>query len=217
MRRKEQVEIKFWTDFVCPFCYVTEKQIEIVLEELNLTHRVDFVPMSFELNPDLDKNLREDLITYHQREDGMSKEEVIKAYGSGVKFARSHGLEMNLEAQKMANTHDAHRLYHYAKSEGKGLDFFVHVQDAHFLDGAYISDHEELVKLATEVGLDAQEARDVLGSNRFGDDVAKEFQAAITKDIQYVPHFELPSGKNIEGVISKEDLKDALAEEFDLR
>src|SRR6478736_9789726 len=69
------------------------------------------------------------------------------------------------------NTFDAHRLLAWAKEEGRQLDLKRRLLALNFTDGADTGDHDALVAAAEEVGLDAAAARDMLGSDRYADQV----------------------------------------------
>ena len=60
---------------------------------------------------------------------------------------------------------------------------------AHHTEGELVSDHETLVRLAAEVGLPADEVREMLASDRFGAEVRDDEQTARGIGIDAVPTF----------------------------
>jgi predicted DsbA family dithiol-disulfide isomerase len=78
-------------------------------------------------------------------------------------------------------------LLHWAARSGKQLALKHALISAYFTDGKNVSDHAVLSELAVGVGLDAEEARAVLGSDRYAAEV-RESQAKYRQlGIQSVP------------------------------
>ena len=60
---------------------------------------------------------------------------------------------------------------------------------AYFTEGENTADHETLVRLGADVGLDAAEVHEVLNSDRFADDVVKDEYEAQQVGARGVPFF----------------------------
>jgi predicted DsbA family dithiol-disulfide isomerase len=58
---------------------------------------------------------------------------------------------------------------------------------AYFTDGQSPGDHDVLVRVASEVGLDAAEAREVLASGRYAEEVREREQFYLQNGIHSVP------------------------------
>ena len=74
------------------------------------------------------------------------------------------------------NTFDAHRLLLWALQKGRQVELKKALLRAYFSDGQNPSDHQTLVRLAAEVGLDTTAAREVLASGAFAKEV-RELEA----------------------------------------
>lgn len=149
---------------------------------------------------------------FRSEKDFMS---IAKNYGDDIELeVMSYELNPNLKQNNPRFTHDAHRLYHYAKTEGKGMDFYVAVQAAHFEDGEAVGDPDLLRQIAKAKGLDMNKVEEVLASDQFAEEVRQEHQAAEEKQIQFVPHFVFPSGASIEGDLSPAQIRSAIENEF---
>jgi len=70
---------------------------------------------------------------------------------------------------------------------------------AYFSEGEPIGDHETLVKLAVSVGLDADEARSVLASDAYANEVNADERQARVFGISGVPFFVLNDKYGISG------------------
>ena len=89
---------------------------------------------------------------------------------------RSRGAEVGFtfnmsEESRIYNTFDAHRLLHWAGTVGRQQELKLALFKANFTDGANVSDHGVLVDAAAAAGLDGDEAREVLASGRYAEEV----------------------------------------------
>ncbi len=96
---------------------------------------------------------------------------------------------MRFDIQRMGRTFDGHRLVHLAAAHGIQDAVKERLMRAYFTEGALMSDHETLVALAAEAGLDPDEARATLASNRFADAVRADERDAQRLGISAVPTF----------------------------
>jgi predicted DsbA family dithiol-disulfide isomerase len=51
----QKIKIAYWSDFVCPFCYIGEQRMKNVMKELNISDKFEFKFLSFELDPSAPK------------------------------------------------------------------------------------------------------------------------------------------------------------------
>jgi predicted DsbA family dithiol-disulfide isomerase len=74
---------------------------------------------------------------------------------------------------RIYNTFDAHRLLHWAEGQGEGLQRALKEKlfEAYFTKGEDPSSRELLVRVAGEAGLDQEQARAVLESDTYADEV----------------------------------------------
>ncbi|MGC4094815.1 MAG: DsbA family protein [Polyangiaceae bacterium] len=87
------------------------------------------------------------------------------------------------------NTRDAHRLLQSAVARGLADKLQNRLMRAYFTEGAALGDVGELVRLATEVGVDAGEAQSVLTSSAFTDEVVADERRALELGYRGVPAF----------------------------
>ena len=88
---------------------------------------------------------------------------------------------------RVYNTFDAHRLLHWAEEKGLQPQLKHALFKAYFTDGQDPSNHEVLVRVAGEVGLNADEARELLASDRFAQEVREREQLYLQNGIHSVP------------------------------
>src|SRR5690606_37415162 len=102
-------------------------------------------------------------------ERSAASRQAIKQSGEALGFAFNYGPE-----SRIWNTFDAHRLLHWAETEGRQLQLKEALFKANFTDQLSTSDHEVLAAAAREAGLDEQRAREILQSGEFTDEVRRE-------------------------------------------
>jgi len=103
--------------------------------------------------------------------------------------AAGEGLDFHLEIQRSGTTFDGHRVVHLAAEHGLQDAMKERLLRAYFTEGQLMSDHETLVRLAVEVGLDEDEVRQMLASDRFADEVRGDERLAGQFGISAVPTF----------------------------
>jgi len=81
---------------------------------------------------------------------------------------------------------------------------------AYFTEGEPIADPETLIRVVAEVGVDPVEARDVLQTDRFAEDVREDELLASQLGIQGVPFFVLDRRYGVSGAQPPEVLVQAL-------
>ncbi|WP_256022002.1 DsbA family oxidoreductase [Paenibacillus kribbensis] len=109
----------------------------------------------------------------------------------------------------MTNTFDAHRLAKYASQQGKeGIfqDFFR----AYFTDGRHLGEHETLIELAVQAGLNEDEIRHILAGNDYAAEVHADEEEAQRLGATGVPFFVIDRKYAISGAQSSDVLLQAL-------
>ena len=110
------------------------------------------------------------------------------------------GIDYRFDLAKRVNTFDAHRLVEWAATQPDGQDALVdRLFLAYFTEGADLSDHPTLVRLADEAGAEADAAARVLASDAFADEVRSDEQRARDLDITGVPAFVVDERMMIPG------------------
>ena len=156
------MKIEVWSDFVCPFCYIGKRRLEIALNKFEHKDEVELVFKSFELDPSSKKKFDENIHEIIAKKYGISVEQAKASNNQIVEQAKAIDLNYNFDDLIPTNTFDAHRLSHYAKTDGKMNELSERLLKAYFVDSLNISDHKVLANLAGEVGLDSEEALKIL-------------------------------------------------------
>ncbi|WP_223488544.1 DsbA family oxidoreductase [Pseudomonas sp. A-RE-19] len=170
------VTIDFVSDVVCPWCALGATALEQAIENVAGEVSVELTFKPFELNPDMPVE-GENAVEHLMRKYGRSAEEV--AAGKAMQIARGEAIGFKFDLEKRThfyNTFDAHRLLLWALQEGRQIALKRALLRAYFAAGQNPSDHQTLVRLAAEAGLDAERAGEVLASGAFANEV-RELEA----------------------------------------
>ncbi|GAB2177417.1 DsbA family oxidoreductase [Dongia sp. agr-C8] len=183
----KKMQIDFVSDVVCPWCAVGLASLETALQRLEGEVEAEIQFQPFELNPDMAPE-GEDRDEHLAKKYGRSKQEFAASREHIRQRAAAVGFTMNPQ-ERIYNTFDAHRLLHWAgvahPAQQPALKHAL--LRAYFTDARNIADPEVLVAAAQEVGLDPNEARAILASDRYAADVRQEEQAWLSAGINSVP------------------------------
>ena len=206
------MNVTIWSDFVCPFCYIGEAHLAKALAELDFGDQVEIEYKSFLLNPEATyvegKNYLESL----SDEKGMPIEQAKEMTQRVVDMAQSAGLTIDFEQAKNAPTQDAHRVFQYAKEQGKGTQFFARFYKAFFTEGENLGEADAIVRLAKEVGLEEGAVRSILASQDYQEAFHADIQQAQMIGVQGVPFFVLGNKYAVSGAQPTELFKQALTQ-----
>ena len=165
------MQIDFVSDVVCPWCVVGLRELERALANLSgvIAPKIELQP--FELNPAMAPEGQSMADLYAQK-FGQSYEQLADRRDAVKARAGAVGFTIAMTAQsRIYNTHDAHRLLHWAGLEGRAVALKHALFKAHFTDGRSIGDHAVLVSLAEEAGVDVAKAREVLANGLYRQEV----------------------------------------------
>jgi predicted DsbA family dithiol-disulfide isomerase len=167
------MRIDFVSDVSCPWCAIGLKSLEAALERVAGEIKADIHFQPFELNPGMGPE-GQDIFEHITEKYGSTpaqqeqSREMIRQRGEDVGFT----FDMSKRG-RIYNTFDAHRLLHWAEGQGEGRQRALKEKlfEAYFTRGEDPSSHELLLKVAGEAGLDREQARAVLESNTYADEV----------------------------------------------
>ncbi|HEX5026644.1 MAG TPA: DsbA family oxidoreductase [Agriterribacter sp.] len=184
-----KMKVEIWSDIMCPFCYIGKRNLESALEEFPDAENVEVEWHSFQLDPGIESGHGKNLYQYLSERKGLSLEQSIHMHQQVTERARRAGLEYNFDKAVVANSFDAHRVIQLAKSKGLGDAAEERLFYAYFTEGKDFSDHETLVQLGINIGLDEAETRQVLTGNAYADKVEQDISEAQHIGIRGVPFF----------------------------
>ncbi|QQK75298.1 DsbA family oxidoreductase [Salicibibacter cibarius] len=183
------MNVEIWSDIACPFCYIGKRKFQDGLQQFSHRDDVNITYKSFQLDPNAAVEQTQTNAEMLAGKYGMSVEKAKEMTQQVTNQAKEVGLDYNLESSVLTNTKDAHRLSHFAKEEGKMDEMMERLLKAYFTEGKHVGDHDTLVSLAEEVGLNGEAAHAMLDSDRYEDIVREDMQEGADIGVQGVPFF----------------------------
>jgi predicted DsbA family dithiol-disulfide isomerase len=204
------MRIDFVSDVSCPWCAIGLKSLEQALERVAGEVQADIHFQPFELNPGMGPE-GQDIF-----------EHITEKYGSTAaqqeqsrETIRQRGLEVGFtfdmsKRGRIYNTFDAHRLLHWAEGQGSQRALKEKLFEAYFTRGEDPSSHAVLVRVAFDAGLDQEQARAVLESNTYADEVRQREYYWQRAGIRSVPAIVINERHLISGGQPPEVFEEAL-------
>ena len=181
----QPLQIDFVSDVACPWCAIGLSSLQQALTRLGGEVNARIVMHPFELNPEMAPG-GEDVVEYLGKKYGRTPEQIAETQAAIRERGAAAGFEFGART-RVYNTFDAHRLLYWAGIEGKQVQLKRALLQAYHTDGKDPSDHGVLIDAAQSVGLDAAQAREILASRRFADEVRAEEHEYQAMGIQSVP------------------------------
>jgi predicted DsbA family dithiol-disulfide isomerase len=181
--------IEIWSDIVCPFCYIGKRRFEAALKQFGQADIVTVVWRSFQLDPHLKTEPHKSVAQSLCEKKGWTMAQTQQTMAHVVNMAQSVGLHYNFDKAVVANSFDAHRFIHFAKTVDKQDAAKESLLKAYFIDGKNTADHDTLVEIAQTIGLNGTAITQMLNNDDFADAVRTDIQLAQQFGITGVPFF----------------------------
>jgi predicted DsbA family dithiol-disulfide isomerase len=206
----KRIKIDFVSDVSCPWCVIGLKSLEEALRRMSGEITADMHFQPFELNPQMGvagQDIAEHLTQKYgaTTEQSERNREAIHARGQEVGFNFALG-----KRQRIYNTFDAHRLLHWAETQGRQRDLEHALFVAYFSEGKNPSDHGVLVKIAAGVGLDGARAAQILSSDLYAKEVRERERFYLEQGIHAVPAVIINERHLIQGAQAPEVFERAI-------
>ena len=206
------MDIEIWSDIACPWCYIGKRRFEAALAEFEHRDDVRVTWRSFELDPSAPPEREGERAARLAEKYGMTVEQARQMERQMTDTAAGEGLDFRFDIARSGTTFDAHRVVHLAAEHGLQDAMKERLLRAYFTEGSLMSDHEMLIRLAAEVGLDQDEVRQMLAGDRFAAEVREDEQMAHTFGISAVPTFVVDRKLGVSGAHPPEAMLQLLRE-----
>jgi predicted DsbA family dithiol-disulfide isomerase len=211
------MEVEIWSDIACPWCYVGKRRFEAALAGFEHSDEVNVTWRSFELDPEAPPERPVDGATHLAQKYGVTRERAQEMQCSMTEAAAEDGLDFRFDLARAGNTFDAHRLTHLAAAHERQDAMKERLMRAYLTEGQLISDHETLARLAAEVGLPADEVRELLATERYAEEVLADERAAMSMGINAVPFFVVDRALGASGAHPPEAMRELLERGWEQR
>jgi predicted DsbA family dithiol-disulfide isomerase len=183
------LNVEIWSDIACPWCYIGKRRFEAALAEFEHAGEVEVTWRSFELDPSAPREHEGDRVDRLARKYGTTREQAHAMHEHMTGVAAGEGLEFRFDIARSGNTFDAHRLVHLGAAHRIQGEMKERLFRAYLSEGEVIGDPAVLERLAIDVGLPADEVRDLLAGDRYAAEVREDEQLAASLAITAVPFF----------------------------
>jgi predicted DsbA family dithiol-disulfide isomerase len=183
------MKVEIWSDVVCPFCYIGKRKFENALAQFGPRGEVQVEWKSFQLTPDFVPTPGESIHASLAKKKGVPEAEGRRMNDYMTQAAKEVGLDYQFDKAIPANTFLAHQLIHFAAHNGQQGAMKERLFAAYYLEGQNLNDVDTLVKLAAEIGLDADAARQALAAGTYANEVRRDEYEAQQIGVRGVPFF----------------------------
>lgn len=184
------VRIDVWSDMVCPFCYVGKKKLEKAIAELDAHQQVKVVWHSFQLDPKMTPE--ESGLSAGKRlteQKGITLSQLQGMYANLEQMGEPYGIAFAFDKCITFNTSTAHRIWKYASEIGLDSAWKETVMQAYFCEGKDLSQAQNLIKLAEQIGMKKEAVITAMESEAYDAEVQNDLNLAQQIKISGVPFF----------------------------
>jgi predicted DsbA family dithiol-disulfide isomerase len=183
------MKIDVWSDIYCPYCGLGQHRLRTALARFAHAGEVELTYHSFQLDPQMPEGT------------AMAARDYLGAKGvPAAQFdATGRGLEQAAETEGLApyhvvdnavaNTMLAHEFLAFASEQGRGEEAWQRVFADYFGARAPLWTIDDLLPIATDLGLDMAQTRAALESGRYRDRVRADHEMAVSLGARGVPFF----------------------------
>lgn len=212
------MNITYWSDYACPFCYIGETRVKKAIAELEDEHKiakgqVELTMKAFQLDPTAGIHAASDTLTRFAHKYGLSKAMANERIEQIAQMGRAEGLTFNYATTRFTNTMDAHRLTKLAQHKGTKTHveaIIERLMQAYFSDNKELADHALLQSMGEEVGLNAADVKNLLSSDEYREEVEADEREAYSYGINAVPFFIVAGRYGISGAQETAGLKEVI-------
>lgn len=196
------MQIDVWSDIVCPWCFIGRRRLQKAIANHGAAFDIKVRHRAFQLQPDI--TLTTPTAEYLAQKYQLPQTEVEKMQANVCSIADGEGLCYDLSNTLSGNTFDAHRLILWAQEIGKGEELLEAMYSGYFEKSLPVFSHEDLLHFVTRVDIDINEAKVVLNSSKYSDQVKADQAAAAALGANGVPFYVIDTKFAISGAQPQE-------------
>ncbi|HTY74483.1 MAG TPA: DsbA family protein [Candidatus Nanoarchaeia archaeon] len=170
-----KIEIKMYSDYICPFCYLGEA----IIEKLQSRFNIEMEHIGIEIHPETP-------------EEGVDLRGRIYGIEEMYENLRARGKEYGLnfcDIRLLSSSRKALIIGEFARKVGKNAEFTHEVFKAYFEGCLDIGKEAVIIEIAQKVGLTKKEVEDCLKNPMYQNNFANNCAEARKHDINGVPTF----------------------------
>lgn len=212
---EKTMKVEIWSDVMCPFCYIGKRKFEAAFDQFPHKDKVELVWKSFQLAPGLKTQTDKNVHQFLSEHKGISLEQAKGMNDYVTQLAGQVGLVYNFDKSIVANSLNAHRFAHFTKEYNKQNEAEEALFRAYFTDGKNVDDHETLLALGKEIGLDTAALQAALENGSYTDEVQADIEEARQIGVRGVPFFVFNRRYAVSGAQESKAFLETLESSFD--
>lgn len=196
------LNIKVFSDFACPFCYIAANIIDKLKED---GLEIDVEWCVYEMRPEAPL---EGLDTSKKLSE-IQLEKTEKLYEMLDKLGKPYGLKYSNKYMRF-NTNRAHLAGEYAKTQNKYDEFSKEAFKTYFEYSKNLADKTIINEIASKIGLDVEEMNSQVDQGKFDDILLKDLDLIEQHKVEGAPTFIINDKNKLTGVRPYEQFKRSL-------
>ena len=194
--------VDVWSDVVCPWCFIGRRRLQKALQSVVGSEKVTVRHRAFQLQPDASGVMpTKELLA---KKYNLNPDQVESSQANVCSIADGEGLCYDLTNTMSGNTGNAHRLLKWAETQGKEDALLEEMYSGYFEKTQGVFSDDELLAFVSQVGLDQAQAKAILASNDFSDEVLHDQHLAQQLGANGVPFFVFDMKYGISGAQPQE-------------
>lgn len=210
----ERLTIDMWADVICPWCYLGEHRLRRAVRQSRHSDSVDLRIHTFRLDPQTSTTVTT-IVDYLADKYGMPVAQARAMEEGMVRRAAADGLPYTAD-RPVRDSFDMLRLIHLGTAHGVGWDYLSAMQTELFGGNAGAFEPDTLSRLGVDLGIPADEIRDVLATDRYADAVRADHDEAVQLGARGVPFTVMGWRLGIPGMVSVDQYTAAIDQAWDL-
>lgn len=207
-----KLTLDIWSDMLCPFCFIGKRNLDKALAQFPHAADIDIRWHSYQLAPNLEYNPNKDAHQALADHKGMPYETAKQLNTQVAQMAAQAGITFDLDTMKWANSLPAHHLLQWAKTQDKAHEMEERLFEAVFVKGENISDSQQLIDIAKELGLSEADAKQAITTEAFTEAVQEDIRNAQYVGLRGVPHFVVNEEAAFSGALPPESFLQVLTQ-----
>jgi predicted DsbA family dithiol-disulfide isomerase len=200
--------IDVWADVLCPWCYLGEERLSQAVAQSPHAGEIELKMHTFQLDPAADPSVTT-ILGYLSKKFGMPESQARSMEEGMAEMAAADGLTYKVD-RPAGSTFDMLRLVQLGIDHGVGWEYLRAMQAEVFGGNFEAYEPSTLIRLGEELGLDGDEIREVLATDRYADRVRADHNEAISLGARGVPFTVLGGRLGIPGAVSTEQYAAAI-------
>lgn len=209
------MKIEIWSDILCPFCFIGKRHLDKAIETLPFKDDLEIIWKSYQLDPNLTSEALESSKEDYLASRGYGKEQVEAMFKQLDEAGKPVGIHFRQDISVLVNSKRAHALIHYAALHDKSHQVKESLLSAHLSEAKNIAAEDVLKAIATEHGLNAEEAWTYIIEGKADEAIVQDIALAQEIGVKGVPFFVFDRKYAVSGAQPVEAFQEVITKAYE--